>query len=706
LGARAAAGGILLLLTLALVVGVAPNADARLVGIGERLWPGYAANLRRDPQPPDCQVDEIQERLDRCLEAGEEAGTRSTPAKVDPFAPADPSGSADPSAAVDPFAPADPFAAADPFGAASDAAPPIDCSALESLRERCVSQTERYRTAVAAVTPALRAFRFVELTVSAAARFPYLRHLLVLLVLLGAITASVRGTHIALRAPRNPLERAASRGSRLVAHLLWLGSCVADVRVQWASSAEVAEPELSMIWAAGFVVLAGIDLFHLIARRGERDGSGSPGRLLMVVPLYAWMGIIAGIYFLGVEHHPSGQAIFLHKLAQHPSVYIGIGLYIWAGMLLAETQVANLAFEVLVPWRLPPAWLVWLVVVAAAVPTAYSGASGIFVISTGAVLFGRLRSAGVQPRLALSAAAMSGSMGVVLQPCLIVVLIAVLNGSVTTGELFGWGRWVFALTAALFGIAMWLRTEGPVRLAPPSEALPASGRAVRALVPYVGVGIGVLLLYAVVLDTTVNEHTAAYVLPVVLLAVVAWDRARGRSPDEPEHRSGLRPPMLSSVSASSGHIGALLMVMVGSVGLGGVIERLDVIALVPESTGPPAVTMALLVVAMVLVGMVMDALGAVVLVSATIAPVAIQHGIHPAHFWMMVLVAFELGYLTPPVALNHLLARQVIGVAARVEEIPVEGGFFARYEHILVPMAVMGTALLLTAFVPLLFYRD
>ncbi len=55
-------------------------------------------------------------------------------------------------------------------------------------------------------------------------------------------------------------------------------------------------------------------------------------------------------------------------------------------------------------------------------------------------------------------------------------------------------------------------------------------------------------------------------------------------------------------------------------------------------------------------------------------------------------------------ALNHLLARQVIGPEARVEDEPVEGGFFARYEHLLLPVGVMGTALLLVAFVPLLWY--
>ncbi|MEI6357966.1 MAG: hypothetical protein WCP53_12835, partial [Verrucomicrobiota bacterium] len=31
------------------------------------------------------------------------------------------------------------------------------------------------------------------------------------------------------------------------------------------------------------------------------------------------------------------------------------------------------------------------------------------------------------------------------------------------------------------------------------------------------------------------------------------------------------------------------------------------------------------------------------------------NGIAPVHFWMMALVGFELGYLTPPVALNLLL---------------------------------------------------
>ena len=98
----------------------------------------------------------------------------------------------------------------------------------------------------------------------------------------------------------------------------------------------------------------------------------------------------------------------------------------------------------------------------------------------------------------------------------------------------------------------------------------------------------------------------------------------------------------------------------------------------------------------------MDALGAVVLVSVTLAKIAYESGINPIHFWMMVLVAFELGYLTPPVAINHLLAKQVIGKEAELDSEGLD--FWEDNEHLWLPMLVMGIALILVAFVPFAFY--
>ena len=289
----------------------------------------------------------------------------------------------------------------------------------------------------------------------------------------------------------------------------------------------------------------------------------------------------------------------------------------------------------------------------AAFPTAWSGASGIFVIAAGAVIFKNLRAAGAPRRLALAATAMSGSLGVVLAPCLVVVLIAALNKQVTTTELFSKGLLVFGLTSALFFGAMLWRSRHFKRAAVSHDGLVGFG-ALKALVPYLLIALGVIVAYGLVLDTWINERTAPYVLPVILLALALWERRRA---DDDE---GVLRPLLSATKETSSHVGALLMLMTASVGLGGIVERSELMANVPD-LGGTFTTMTVLVVILILVGMTMDALGAVVLVSVTIASVAYSAGIDPVHFWMVVLVAFELGYLTPPVALNHLLARKVIG---------------------------------------------
>ena len=80
----------------------------------------------------------------------------------------------------------------------------------------------------------------------------------------------------------------------------------------------------------------------------------------------------------------------------------------------------------------PPQHARILAVVLAAVPTAYSGASGSLSSQRVQWIFERLMAAGASKRMALAATAMSGSLGVVLRPCLVVVLIAVLNKQVTT----------------------------------------------------------------------------------------------------------------------------------------------------------------------------------------------------------------------------------------------------------------------------------
>ena len=141
-----------------------------------------------------------------------------------------------------------------------------------------------------------------------------------------------------------------------------------------------------------------------------------------------------------------------------------------------------------------------------------------------------------------------------------------------------------------------------------------------------------------------------------------------------------------------------------SLSMGGLVERSGVMEHFPHHFANIWVAMTFLMVSKVILGMIMDPFGAVILVSATLAPIAYASGIEPVHFWMMVLVAFELGYLLPPVALNQLLLRQVVGEA----ETQLAGeevrhlGFYRRFERWILPIVVLAVGLVIVAYGPLI----
>ena len=724
----------LLLLSWALVNWTSNALSGKMIQIGEAVWPGYAIELRIDKDPPaapqpaapasptDAGADDdlIGDLL------GDDAPAAADPSGADDALIGDLLGDDAPAAAPDPTGADDaligdllgdePPAAPDPTGAddaligdllgdvAPTAAPATPAEPLPTLDEIYEQDLERYEATQARLTPGIKAFRWVDTRLGELSLWGSTRtaHLLVLLLLFAGATATATRGHIALRPVRTRLDDRISQGVQIVANLAVVASMVQIWRLNTSSGTEIHNAELPLMWAAAFGLMAAINLWLLIKPGKDLDDGGNVLQAGLTVPLYAGMALVSSAYFIVAEDYVAGLAVYLQKLTEHGELYIYVGLYVWAGMLLKRTRVAHMSFDVLRPWKFPPELLAIVVVLGAAIPTAYSGASGIFVIAVGALIYTELRDAGARPQLALAATALSGSLGVVLRPCLLVVIVAYLNPP-TTDVLYGWGKWVFLLTSGLFAVAVLITRQNKLSMAPIAEALPASLGKLKAMVPYAVLAGVLLAAYAYGLDAPLDEHTAPVILPVVLLAMMGFERFRkgARSGSGAGHPP---PSPLDATSETTTHMGALVLLMSLSIALGGVFERSEIMDLVPQDLGSTWATMGLLVFLLVIIGMTMDPYGAVILVSATLAEVAYTAGIEPAHFWMVVLVAFELGYLTPPVALNHLLTRQVVG-ADEVDRAIAEttGSFWMRHERILLPISVMGTALVLVAFVPLLF---
>lgn len=725
---------ILVLLLLTLIIGTGEMIHGQLLRMGERLYGDPATGmqysfLRAEPSAPDCDRNpDIDGQVQAQMKAN----------------------------AADEFA--------DIFGTPSESDVRASIMAAQQV---CEEKYVFYDQAVQHMQahPSLRTYRSVETTFFGIFKFGTENRalLLVLMVVFAAISATLKTHHIGLRGPATRIDYRIYTTCMTVANAFLAFSAYSQYRSVLNSGVPMTG-EMQIIywlWMILFSALTLISLWQFVRPPAPMREGGSLGLAFLSVPLYAYMAIITGIAFTFFMDYPMGQGIYLGQLVEFSSIFLNLALFIWAGMLLKQTRVVDKFLNIMRPWNLAPETLTWLILIGAALPTAYTGASGIFVIAAGAIIYKEVWNAGGRRQFALAATALSGSMGVVLRPCLLIVVVASLNKEVTTDVLYHYGVYVFLLTTTIFLMVSLFFAESKFRIASPAVAAPRSLRAMGAVVPYVIIFVLIWMFYKYALDTNLNEFTAPVMMPVILLLIVLFDKLRhepapippvghwdesltakytdssqpalatasavsgveyrdgvhtatedtGMSADhsvavsEPEREVGFWKSMHISISETVGHIGALVILMALSVSVGGFLERIEIMEAFPTDISSTFIVISLIVLVMVLVGMIMDPFGAVILISATVAPVAYQYGIEPVHFWMITLIGFEMGYITPPVALNHLLARQSIGdeeVAAADAEVRHKS-FYYRFERWILPILVMLPAILIIAYVPYFF---
>ena len=672
------------LLLLTLIIGTGEMVHGQLLKLGEHMFGDPQAHvqyfmLRGEPSKPDCDLNpnveaEVQSQSSGAPKAGGD--------DIDSL-----------------------------FG---DSATPTDPAVLrksiEQARAICQFKMDMYNRVVQHQTTQVKIYRTIETSFFGLFQVGTENRplILLLMVAIAAITTTLGFHHIGIRPGHYSKDYFVQSASQAVASGLLLFSTVRYYQILQGSGVPIEHPFLHYVWMLLFAILLLINTKRVIMPVKSPNGSGDWSSALLSTPLYAQMATIAGLYFLYKGHH-AGLAIYINQLMELPSIFMNLGLFIWSGMLLKQSRVVDLFMDVLRPWSLSPQLLTYIILLAAAVATAYTGASGIFVIAAGGIIYHEVRASGGSRQFALAATAMSGSLGVVLRPCLLVVLIAALNKQVTTNGLYHWGFYVFLLTSTLFFLASQaLRTEKS-NIEAFGVAIPAMLRQLIPTLPYVAVVVVVVSLYEFALDTKLNEITAPTIMPVMLLIILVFDKFTNKgkaelTPDYASHRQdGVEKSIRYATNETIGHIGALLSLMTLSLAMGGVIERSELMNYAPKVFSSHWTAMAFLVVTKVLLGMIMDPFGAVVLVSGTLAPIAYANGIEPLHFWMMVLVAFELGYLLPPVAINQILTRQVIGedeVELADSEV-AHLSFYRRYERWILPLVVMSIGLSVVSFGPL-----
>lgn len=714
------------LLILILVISTGEMVHGQLLKFGEVMFSDPSQKvqyflLRADPEKPTCNRDV---NIDQEVARQEAAAASGAPI-----------GGAAPDDDVDNL-----------FGERKFNATAVRES-LTATVANCVERHAMYEHIRDHITPQLKFYRGLETSFFVLFKFGADNRAMILLILL-AVTASFTTLgfhHISLRPARYRRDFQAQAISMLVCSLMMLYSCVRYYQISVASGVAIDDERVYFMWMVLFGMLAAVSAYRVIKQPPSHENKdGTWAHALECVPLIANLGIFSCVYFF-MHDHPSGPAIYAHKILDFISIPLALALHIWAGMLFKQSRLVDLFMNIMRPWKLSPEALTYIILLAAGLPTAYAGVSSVFVIAAGAIIYHEVRAVGGTSQYALAATAMSGSLGVVLSPSLLVVGIAALNRQVTTAQLFYWGGFVFALTSTMFFIASQIHRRNRherVHVASPAVAIPAMLREIKVVIPYVILVAAIAMFYSHVLDTPFNEISAPSILPIMMLLVLVFDKkmqareegsrnfasvgsaavravkldtvevsSSADKPHEPAYAAQRQKTAVKAIDAATTetieHVGSYVSLMLFTQLIGGVVERSEIMSLAPQVFPNVWLAMAFLVVAKVILGMVMEPMGAILLVSSTLAPMAYANGIDPVHFWMMVLVAFELGYLLPPVAINQLLTRQVVG-EAEIDKSDAEvagQSFYRRYERWILPCIVMALSLGIVAFGPLLVQR-
>lgn len=365
---------------------------------------------------------------------------------------------------------------------------------------------------------------------------------------------------------------------------------------------------------------------------------------LLGAPLFAVIGAgaFAGFEREGVDL--SVVAIEFFGLSETP-VLVAIPLFTFAGFLLSEgkapARLVRLS-QALLGWL--PGGLAMVSLVACAVFTAFTGASGVTIIALGALLYPALSEVGYDERFNLGLITSSGSLGLLFAPSLPLILYGIV-AEAPIDDLFIAGLLPGTLLIAVLAAYCYWRNR-KVRHVVTAGSWAAARDAIKAArwdlpLPVIVLG-GIYSGFFAVSEAAAVTALYVVLVELVILREVPWREL---------------PRIMRESTVLVGAILAILGVSLASTNLmidTGVPQRLFeyVSAYI---TGPTTFLITLLVFLLIL-GAILDIFSATVLIVPLLLPIAAQYGIDPIHLGIVFLAAMELGYLTPPVGLNLFIA--------------------------------------------------
>ncbi|MDI1243807.1 MAG: TRAP transporter large permease [Rhodoferax sp.] len=282
---------------------------------------------------------------------------------------------------------------------------------------------------------------------------------------------------------------------------------------------------------------------------------------------------------------------------------------------------------------------------------AISGSGPATVAAVGAILLPAMFREGYPKGFSIGLVASAGCMGIIIPPSIPMVIYATSSNAsisamfmagVIPGMLIG-----FAMIGVAFYISKKNNYRGVGRKYSAREILATVNDAKWALlVPIIILGG----IYGGVFTPT--EAAAVGVIYGFVVGVFVYKELKFKD--------------LYKIIAGSALTSASVMIIVGTATIFGrvlAIERIPVMIAeyIVQLTSSPALILLLINILLLFVGMFMETLAAIIILTPILLPVVVAVGVDPVHFGIVMIVNLAIGLVTPPVGVNLFVGARVGG---------------------------------------------
>ena len=337
-------------------------------------------------------------------------------------------------------------------------------------------------------------------------------------------------------------------------------------------------------------------------------------------------------------------------------VILAIPLFILCGNVMTRGSIAERIVNILTALSAPiPGGLAVACILSCAAFASISGSSIVTMLAVGSVLYPGLIKAGYSNRFALGAIMSGGTLGIIIPPSIPMIIYAfITESSIPDLFLAGVGPGLL-LTGALSFYSWFVNRHMPARKFDAGELRVALRRGIWAML------MPVILLGGIYTGWFTPTESAAVALGYSILVEVFV------------HRELKLRDFYTVVVDASKLGGSLFPVLAVALSLNLILVEnrvvQDLVRVMQEWIASPAGFMVIANLLLLAVGCMMDINSAILVLAPLLAPLAAAYGYDKIVFGLVMILNLEIGFLTPPVGLNLIVAmtafKQPFGLLCR-----------------------------------------